>query len=81
MGRGAFPPLIGWVAVTHEITLMPVVLFAHHLPVDPAALPWALALFVKTDYAKAGIPMLPVVAGEEAPRRRQMFALCRLPSW
>jgi protoheme IX farnesyltransferase len=71
-GSGAFPPLIGWVAVTGEITLMPVLLFAIIFMWTPPHF-WALALFVKTDYAKAGIPMMPVVAGEAATRR-QIFA-------
>ena len=65
-GAGAFPPLIGWVAVTGHITLMPVLLFAIIFMWTPPHF-WALALFVQSDYAKAGIPMLPVVAGE---RRR-----------
>ena len=68
-GAGAFPPLIGWVAVTGEITLMPVLLFAIIFVWTPPHF-WALALFVKSDYAKAGIPMLPVVAGEAATRRQ-----------
>jgi protoheme IX farnesyltransferase len=68
-GAGAFPPLIGWVAVTGDITLMPVLLFAIIFMWTPPHF-WALALFVKSDYAKAGIPMLPVVAGEEATRRQ-----------
>ena len=70
-GAGAFPPLIGWVAVTGEITSMPVLLFAIIFVWTPPHF-WALALFVKSDYAKAGIPMLPVVAGE-ATTRRQIF--------
>ena len=74
-GAGAFPPLIGWVAVTGEITLMPVLLFAIIFMWTPPHF-WALALFVKTDYAKAGIPMMPVVAGEAATRR-QILAYSR----
>ena len=66
-GAGAFPPLIGWVAVTGEITAMPVLLFAIIFFWTPPHF-WALALFVKTDYAKVGIPMLPVVAGERTTR-------------
>ena len=66
-GAGAFPPLIGWVAVTGEITAMPVLLFAIIFFWTPPHF-WALALFVKTDYAKVGIPMLPVVAGERVTR-------------
>jgi len=71
-GAGAFPPLIGWVAVTGDITLMPVILFAIIFIWTPPHF-WALALFVKTDYAKVGIPMMPVVAGEKSTRR-QIFA-------
>ena len=66
-GAGAFPPLIGWVAVTNDITLMPVLLFAIIFFWTPPHF-WALALFVKTDYAKVGIPMMPVVAGEKSTR-------------
>lgn len=68
-GAGAFPPLIGWIAVTGHVTLMPLVLFAIIFMWTPPHF-WALALFVQTDYAKAGIPMLPVVAGEAATRRQ-----------
>ena len=68
-GAGAFPPLIGWVAVTGHITLMPVLLFAIIFMWTPPHF-WALALFVQSDYAKAGIPMMPVVAGEAATRRQ-----------
>jgi protoheme IX farnesyltransferase len=68
-GAGAFPPLIGWVAVTGHITLMPVLLFAIIFMWTPPHF-WALALFVQSDYAKAGIPMLPVVAGEKSTRRQ-----------
>jgi protoheme IX farnesyltransferase len=83
-GAGAFPPLIGWVAVTGEVTLMPVLLFAIIFVWTPPHF-WALALFVKTDYARVGIPMLPVVAGEAATRRQilgysvVLFAISLLP--
>ena len=66
---GAFPPLIGWIAVTGDITLMPVLLFAIIFIWTPPHF-WALALFVKLDYAAAGIPMMPVVAGERSTRRQ-----------
>ena len=75
-GAGAFPPLIGWVAATGHITLMPVLLFAIIFMWTPPHF-WALALFVKTDYAKVGIPMMPVVAGE-ASTRRQIFVYALL---
>jgi protoheme IX farnesyltransferase len=68
-GAGAFPPLIGWVAATGQITAMPLLLFAIIFVWTPPHF-WALALFVKSDYAKVGIPMLPVVAGEAATRRQ-----------
>ncbi|MEY2943073.1 MAG: hypothetical protein RLY97_1087 [Pseudomonadota bacterium] len=71
-GAGAFPPMIGWVAVTHDITAMPVVLFLIIFFWTPPHF-WALALFVQSDYAKVGIPMMPVVAGEKSTRR-QIFA-------
>lgn len=78
-GAGAFPPLIGWVAVTGEITLMPLVLFAIIFMWTPPHF-WALALFVQSDYAKVGIPMLPVVAGEAATRRQILiYAALLLP--
>ncbi|WP_133366763.1 heme o synthase [Qipengyuania sediminis] len=71
-GAGAFPPLIGWVAVTGQITAMPLLLFAIIFLWTPPHF-WALALFVKSDYARAGIPMMPVVRGE-GPTRRQILA-------
>jgi len=78
-GAGAFPPLIGWVAVTGEITWMPVLLFAIIFMWTPPHF-WALALFVKTDYAKVGIPMMPVVAGEDATRRQILvYSILLLP--
>ena len=66
---GAFPPLIGWVAVTGELAALPVLLFLLIFLWTPPHF-WALALFMKSDYAKAGIPMLPVVAGERATRNQ-----------
>jgi protoheme IX farnesyltransferase len=66
-GAGAFPPLIGWVAVTGDITAMPLLLFAIIFVWTPPHF-WALALFVQTDYARVGIPMMPVVAGERSTR-------------
>ncbi|WP_108791618.1 heme o synthase [Erythrobacter sp. Alg231-14] len=68
-GSGAFPPLIGWIAVTGEVTAMPVLLFAIIFMWTPPHF-WALALFMKSDYAKVGIPMMPVVAGERSTRRQ-----------
>ena len=78
-GAGAFPPLIGWVAATGDITLMPVVLFAIIFMWTPPHF-WALALFVQSDYAKVGIPMMPVVAGEVSTRRQiAIYAALLLP--
>ncbi|MEG3125212.1 heme o synthase [Sphingomonas sp. GB1N7] len=64
---GAFPPLIGWAAATGDIATLPVLLFVLVFLWTPPHF-WALALFMKTDYAAAGVPMLPVVAGERATR-------------
>ncbi|UUL81597.1 heme o synthase [Sphingomonas qomolangmaensis] len=65
---GAFPPMIGWAAATGDVTLMPILLFAIIFLWTPPHF-WALALFVETDYANAGVPMLPVVAGERVTRQ------------
>ncbi|MBS3927304.1 MAG: heme o synthase [Sphingomonadales bacterium] len=78
-GAGAFPPMIGWIAATGEITLMPVLLFAIIFFWTPPHF-WALALFVETDYAAAGIPMMPVVAGHQSTRRQILvYAVLLLP--
>jgi len=78
-GAGAFPPMIGWVAVTGDITLMPVLLFAIIFMWTPPHF-WALAMFVQSDYAKVGIPMMPVVKGEESTRRQILvYTLLLLP--
>ncbi len=78
-GAGAFPPMIGWIAATGEVTLMPILLFAIIFFWTPPHF-WALALFVETDYAKAGIPMMPVVAGHQSTRRQILvYAVLLLP--
>ncbi|WP_025295160.1 heme o synthase [Sphingomonas sanxanigenens] len=64
---GAFPPLIGWAAVTGEVSTLPVLLFVLVFLWTPPHF-WSLALFVRPDYASAGVPMLPVVAGERTTR-------------
>ena len=64
---GAFPPAIGWAAVTGDVTLMPILLFAIIFFWTPPHF-WALALFVNSDYSKAGVPMMPVVAGRQSTR-------------
>jgi protoheme IX farnesyltransferase len=66
---GAFPPLIGWVAATGDVSTLPVLLFAIIFLWTPPHF-WALSLFVRSDYANAGIPMLPVVAGARNTRRQ-----------
>src|SRR4051812_6804516 len=68
---GAFPPLIGWVAATGQFAALPLLLFAIIFLWTPPHF-WALSLFVRSDYAAAGIPMLPVVAGV-TNTRRQIF--------
>lgn len=60
---GAFPPVIGWTAVTGSVALEPLVLFALIFLWTPPHF-WALALYKRGEYARAGVPMLPVVAGE-----------------
>ena len=78
-GAGAFPPLIGWIAATGQVELMPVLLFAIIFFWTPPHF-WALALFVETDYAAAGIPMMPVVAGHRSTRRQILiYAVLLLP--
>jgi heme o synthase len=64
---GAFPPVIGWAAVTGDITLVPVLLFSIIFLWTPPHF-WSLALFMKSDYGAAGIPMLPNVAGRKTTR-------------
>jgi protoheme IX farnesyltransferase len=66
---GAFPPMIGWVAVTGEIGLGAVALFAIIFFWTPPH-SWALALFRRGDYEAAGVPMMPVVAGERETKRQ-----------
>lgn len=64
---GAFPPLIGWVAATGDIALLPLLMFALIFLWTPPH-SWALALLIRDDYAKGGVPMMPVVAGARATR-------------
>ncbi len=60
---GAFPPLVGWAAVTNELAPLSLYLFAIIFVWTPVHF-WALALLLKEDYAAAGVPMLPVVKGD-----------------
>ena len=66
---GAFPPVIGWAAVTGDVGLLPVLLFAIVFVWTPPHF-WSLALWSHADYERAGVPMLPVVAGARATRRQ-----------
>jgi protoheme IX farnesyltransferase len=65
---GAFPPVIGWAAVTGGLALEPLLMFALILMWTPPHF-WALALFMKDDYHRAGVPMLTVTHGRAATRR------------
>jgi protoheme IX farnesyltransferase len=69
---GAFPPLIGWAAATGRIELLPLLLFALVFLWTPPHF-WALSLFVRSDYANAGIPMLPVVSGARVTRMQVLL--------
>ncbi len=66
---GALPPVIGWAAVTGNLAIEPLVLFAVIFIWTPPHF-WALALFRNEDYTRANVPMLPVVAGEMETRRQ-----------
>lgn len=69
---GSFPPMIGWAAATGTVSLESVILFLIIFLWTPPHF-WALALFKSDDYARAGIPMMPNIAGE-ASTRKQIFA-------
>ncbi len=73
---GAFPPVIGWAAATGDVTLLPLLLFTLIFLWTPPHF-WALSLFVRSDYAAAGVPMLPVVSGHKITR--QQIFLYTLP--
>ena len=64
---GALPPMIGWAAATGSLAIEPIVLFLIIFFWTPPHF-WALSLYRSEDYARAGIPMLPVVAGERETR-------------
>ncbi len=69
---GAFPPLIGWAAVTGSVDMLPLLLFGIVFFWTPPHF-WSLSLYACQDYGRAGVPMLPVVAGARETRR-QVFA-------
>ena len=81
---GAVPPLVAWAAVTGELSGMAFYLFAIVFFWTPPHF-WALSLLMKDEYAKAGVPMLPVVRGEQETRRQillytvLLYAVTQLP--
>jgi len=81
---GAVPPLVGWAAVTGGLGWTALYLFAIVFYWTPPHF-WALSLLMKDDYAKAGVPMLPVVRGEHETRRQillytlLLYAVTQLP--
>jgi heme o synthase len=76
---GAFPPVIGWAAVTGHVTLEPLVLFAIIFFWTPPHF-WALSLWARRDYERVGVPMLPVVAGAAETRRQiWLYSLLLVP--
>jgi protoheme IX farnesyltransferase len=83
---GAFPPMVGWAAVTGTISIESVVLFLIIFLWTPPHF-WALALYKQSDYGAAGIPMLPNVAGERATKVQilvysvLLVASTLVPSW
>ena len=81
---GAVPPLVGWAAVTGSVSGTAVILFFIVFFWTPPHF-WALSLLMKDEYAKVGVPMLPVVRGEEETRRQillyavLLYAVSQLP--
>jgi heme o synthase len=76
---GAFPPMIGWAAATGGVSLESVLLFLIIFFWTPPHF-WALSLYRAEDYARAGIPMLPVVSGERETRRQiLLYTLILVP--
>ena len=68
-GAGAIPPLVGWAAVTNGLNVPALFLFAIVFVWTPPHF-WALALVRRKDYARAGVPMLPVIRGDKETRRQ-----------
>jgi len=76
---GAFPPLIGWAAVTGHLGLMPWLMFGIIFLWTPPHF-WALSLYAHSDYERAGVPMLPVVKGAKETRRQiVLYTLAMVP--
>ena len=68
---GAFPPIVGWAAVTGHVDLSALALFAIIFFWTPPHF-WALSLYRAGDYAKAGVPMLPVVSGSRETKKQML---------
>jgi len=76
---GAFPAVIGWAAVTGSVDIVPLILFAIVFFWTPPHF-WSLALFANNDYRRAGVPMLPVVAGAKETRKQiLLYTLLLVP--
>jgi protoheme IX farnesyltransferase len=76
---GAFPPLVGWAAMTNRIDLTAIYLFVIIFYWTPPHF-WALALLKRNDYARAGVPMLPVIRGERRTKWEMLvYALLLMP--
>jgi protoheme IX farnesyltransferase len=81
---GAMPPVLGWAAVTGEVTIEPLLLFLIIFAWTPPHF-WSLALYRTEDYTRAGVPMLPVTHGKEYTRLQVLlytlilFAVSLLP--
>jgi heme o synthase len=76
---GALPPVIGWAAMTGQVSLEPILYFLVIFMWTPPHF-WALALFARDDYARVGIPMMPNVAGDASTRRQVLaYALLLAP--
>jgi len=69
---GAFPPMIGWAAVTGDVTLVSFSLFLLIFLWTPPHF-WALAIYIKTDYGDAGVPMMPNVRGKRTTKRQMLY--------
>jgi protoheme IX farnesyltransferase len=83
---GAFPPMIGWAAVTGDVSPASISLFLLIFMWTPPHF-WALSLFREGDYAKAGVPMMPVVAGQRATKIQMLVytlllaPIALVPAW
>lgn len=76
---GAFPPMIGWAAITGDITLYPVIMFAIIFFWTPPHF-WALSLFANEDYKRAKIPMMTVTSGAKSTKIQMIaYTLLLLP--